>query len=138
VFGGMHAPRTKTRSQRPALVNCAVLNSDVALLPARPFLGLVLLRLLDFLAALILARHCVPPSSFVRIVTGAGAAVEGPYGATASARTISSSCWPLESSLVHSTLWCDGFTNIAVGTYTPTGRPWSSCWLQRCYNTHDP
>jgi hypothetical protein len=46
--------------------------------PARPFLDLVLLRLLDILAALFLASHCVPPSAFVRIVTRAGA---GPYAA---------------------------------------------------------
>ena len=39
--------------------------------PARPFLDLVLLRLLHILAALF--SHCVPPSAFVRIVARAGA-----------------------------------------------------------------
>jgi hypothetical protein len=82
----MRAPRTETGPQRPGLVNWVVQEIDVALLAARPFLGLVLLRLLDFLAALILASHCVLPSAFVRIVTRARAAVEGPYGAAASAQ----------------------------------------------------
>ena len=40
--------------------------------PARPFFDLVLLRLLDILAALFLASHCVPPSAFVRIVRHRG------------------------------------------------------------------
>src|SRR4030042_2472027 len=51
--------------------------------PARPYLDLVLLRLLDILAALF--SHCVPPSAFVRIVTRAGAAATGGRRATSRA-----------------------------------------------------
>jgi hypothetical protein len=60
--------------------------------PLGPFLVLSCLGFLTFLPPLSLRAivSLLQLSSFVRILTRPGAAVEGPSGATASARTLSS------------------------------------------------